>query len=473
MKVLLLNPPRTQPLGSNVPSWVEFDTGAYPPLGVLYLAAVARQWADCDVSVIDAHTSRLTYPQLAERLRNEKPDVVGISALSFSFLDVIASARLVKQILPETHVCIGGPHAHLYPRDTLQVGVADTGVVGEGEYAFAELLKTLERTGQPAEIPGLAFLRDNQFVLTPPQTIEDLDALPFPDRSLLPVNDYHSALARSSPITTMMSSRGCPCKCIFCDRPAMGKRFRARSAVSVVQEMTRCVELGIREIFFYDDTFTINRSRVIEICELLRDAGLDVAWDIRARIDTVDRELLKRLRDAGCCRIHYGIEAGTERIQKLLRKNVDLDQARNVLRWTRDAGITSLAYFMIGNPTETRQEIETTLHFARKLKPDFIHLSVTTPFPGTELYFMAIQQGIVQGDPWQTFAENPTPDFLPPLWLEKLNRAELMDLLKRGYRGFYLRPAYIARSIFKIRTPSEFLRKARAGLGLLFSGKDR
>ena len=268
-----------------------------------------------------------------------------------------------------------------------------------------------------------------------------------------------------------MSSRGCPFTCIFCDRPAMGKRFRARSAANVVDEMAECVRLGIREIFFYDDTFTVNRSRVLDICDLIRRRKLKVDWDIRARVDTVDAELLRVLKAAGCARIHFGVEAGTERIQKVLCKNIDLDRAKHVFGLARRAGITSLAYFMIGNPTETLDEVEATLAFAREVRPDYIHLSVTTPFPGTELYFMALREGVIKDDCWKTFAERPSADFVPPLWLEHFTRDELLALLKRGYRDFYLRPTYMVRSLFGIRTPSEFWRKARAGLGLLLGGK--
>ncbi len=473
MKALLINPPRHNPLKSNVPSWVELDTGAYPPLGLLYVAAAAREWTDWDVSVLDAQAPNLSFDDVEERLRNEQPDVVGIQAMTFNLIDVRETSEAVRRVLPKAHICIGGPHAHLYPEETLRLGIADSVVMGEGERPFAELLKSLGAGGQICSQPGLAFLRDGAMVKMDPVMVEDLDSLPMPDRSMLPLKEYTSALATQSPITTMMSSRGCPYKCIFCDRPHLGKKFRARSATSVVAEMENCAGLGIREIFFYDDTFTVDRQRVLDICKLIRDRGIKIQWDIRARVNTVDRDVLRQLRAAGCVRIHYGVEAGTERILRVLRKGIDLKLVKKVMQWTREAGITSLAYFMIGNPTETREEIEATLACARQIRPDFIHLSVTTPFPGTELYFMALREGLIEKDCWKEFASDPTPDFVPPLWLENFTRDELLALLERGYREFYLRPGYVLRSLIRVRSPSELWRKAKAGLGLFSSKGER
>ncbi|NQT83765.1 radical SAM protein [bacterium] len=167
------------------------------------------------------------------------------------------------------------------------------------------------------------------------------------------------------------------------DRPHLGNKFRARGAESVVDEMEQCVKMGIHEFLMYDDTFTVRKQRVIEICREILRRRLDVGWDIRTRVDTVTPDMIKALRKAGCRGIHYGVESGTDKILKVLNKGITVEQAGEVFQFTRKAGIMVLAYFMIGCPTETRQDIEKSLRVMNSLKPDYAHITILTPFPGT------------------------------------------------------------------------------------------
>ena len=180
--------------------------------------------------------------------------------------------------------------------------------------------------------------------------IKNLDDIPFPARHLVPYKKYSSLLSKGSIVTTIFTSRGCPFQCSFCDRPHLGKSFRARSAKNVVDEIEECVNMGIHDFLFYDDTFTIKRERVLEICNEIINKRLDIAWDIRTRIDVVNEEMLKHLKKAGCQGIHYGIEAGSEKILKVLQKGITIEQAKQVFDLTRKHKIPILAYFMIGNP---------------------------------------------------------------------------------------------------------------------------
>jgi len=233
--------------------------------------------------------------------------------------------------------------------------------------------------------------------------------------------------------------------------------------------MQECVErFGIREFFFYDDTFTINRERVLEICRAVTDSGLDVLWDIRARVSTVDRDVLEALHAAGCVRIHLGIESGNEDVLRRMRKGVDLDHARDVFRWCRQIGIQTLAYFMIGFPGEGEDELKDTLDYALSIDCDYIHAAVTTPFPGTELYRMGLERGLYEKDHWKEFAANPTQDFVPPLWDENFSREQMIEHMTCLYKRYYRRPGYILSQLARIRSLPELRRKARAGLKLLF-----
>jgi len=224
--------------------------------------------------------------------------------------------------------------------------------------------------------------------------------------------------------------------------------------------------MGIKEIFLYDDTFSINKQRAIDICNEILRRNLKIIWDIRARVDTVDEKILKKLKLAGCERIHYGVEAGTQEILNILRKGITLQQVQKAFQWTRKVGITTLAYFMIGNPTESREQILETIKFALRIKPDYAHIALTTPFPATELYRRGLERKILRHDYWKEFAERPRMDFVPELWEENLTGQELIRLLRSAYTKFYMRPGYILKRIHKVKSWLEFKRKAKAGLKL-------
>jgi radical SAM superfamily enzyme YgiQ (UPF0313 family) len=338
-------------------------------------------------------------------------------------------------------------------------------VLGEGEKVFAELIEALSQSALPRDIKGIVYMQNNEIVNTgPPALIEDLDALPFPARHLTHHRSYRSLLSRGKLVTTIFTSRGCPFKCAFCDRPGMGKKFRSRSADNVVAELEHCVNMGIHDFLVYDDTFTVDRQRILDICKTIAKKGLDISWDIRTRVDTVDEEMLFSLKQAGCQGIHYGVEAGSERILRNLHKNISLRQVKRIFKLTRKHRIQILAYFMIGNPGETITDIEATFRLMCNLDPDYVHLTILTPFPGTKIYSDGLAKGILGKDFWLEFAENPTPEFKPPHWGENFTKAQLERLLIRGYKSFYLRPAYIWKKIAGLRTWDEFLKKATAGL---------
>lgn len=469
MKILLINPPTDNILVTNVPKFVDQETGKYPPLGLLYIAAAVLKFTDHQVEVLDACAENLNYSSLKTAIEDKKPDVVGIQTYTFTLIDTLETARIAKEINPGIKVVLGGIHVNIYPVESIIKKNVDFLVLGEGEYIFVNLLNALHRKKDVSKVSGIVYKKDGKIINTGcTPLIEDLDAVPIPARELTKINLYTSVLAKQSPITTMFSSRGCPFQCIFCDRPHLGKLFRARSASNVVDEMQVCSELGIKEIFFYDDTFSVDRQRVLDICNEIRNRALNICWDIRTRVDTVDEGLLDKLREAGCSRIHYGIESGVERISNILRKYIDLQKAKHIMKATHDAGITTLAYFMIGNPTETKKEILETIAYANRLTADFAHFAITVPFPATKLYELGLSHKIFKNDYWREFAADPVAGFIPHAWEEILSRQEISTLLAYAYRSFYLRPDYLIKKVIEIRSLNEFSKKAKAGLKLLF-----
>ncbi len=201
----------------------------------------------------------------------------------------------------------------------------------------------------------------------------------------------------------------------------------------------------------------------MDICNEIISRDLKIGWDVRARVDTIDEELLKKMKQAGCLRIHYGIESGTEKILKVLRKGITLEKAKEAVVLTKNVCIETLAYFMICAPTETKEDIEETIRFMKALNPDFVHITIITPFPSTDLYFLGLERGILPCDYWREFARNPTPDFKPYFWEENLTRGELEEYLKKAYKSFYLRPRYILKKISKLKSFRELTQKARVG----------
>lgn len=468
MKVLLINPPIDNMITTNVPTYVDEERGYNPPLGIMYVAAYAEKYTDHTIEILDVLAEELDNNEVEEEVRKRKPDVVGITAMTFTLIDVIKIAKIIKKVDDDIKIVLGGPHVHIYPNETINIPEIDFLVLGEGEITFTELIQNIDNYDILKNVKGVVFKNDGEIINTGQRDfIENLDSIPFPARHLTKVGLYNSLLARRSTVTTMMTTRGCPYKCIFCDRPHLGKVFRARTAENVVREMEECVEMGINEFILYDDTFTIDRQRVLDICKLIKDKGLDIGWDIRARVNTVDKEMLIKLKTAGCERIHYGIESANPDILKLLNKGITISQVEKAFEMTKKAGIETLAYFMIGSPTETREQILNTINFAKRLKPDYVHFSITTPFPATQLYYMGMEQGVFEEDYWKEFAINPLEDFIPQPWDAVLSREELMELLEYAYTSFYVRPSYIFKKMTKVRSVDEFTRKAKAGLKLL------
>jgi len=468
MKILLINPPFEYTISSWQPKILEEGLDFLPPLGIMYLAAYLQKETNHEAKILDTQVEQLTYNQVREKIREINPDIVGITAMTFTILDVIKTIQIAKEVNPNIKIILGGPHVSIYPKETINIPGVDFLVLGEGEAVIKQLLENIDYPEKLRQIKGLVFHQGREIINTgQADFIQNLDALPFPARHLTPYQKYFSVVSSRKPVTTMFTSRGCPYKCSFCDRPHLGKIFRARSAKNVVDEMEACQKMGIKEIFIYDDTFGVDRQRVLDICSEIIKRNLNIVWDIRTRVNTVDEEILKALKKAGCQRTNYGVEAGTQRILDILRKGITLEQIEKAFKITKEAGLETIGYFMIGSPTETREDVIQTIRLMKKLNPDYVHITITTPFPSTDLYKMALREKIIPGDIWQEFAKNPQPGFIPPVWEKELNREELFDLLKKAYQSFYLRPGFIFKKICQLKSGAELLRKTKAALNLL------
>jgi len=711
MKICLVNPPNFFELVGNDPVIIKDQQGVYPPLGLLYTSAYINKKGDHHVDVIDCQAKEITHAEAAERVAKLAPDLIGITAMTFTLVDCKLIIQEIRKRLPNTPIVVGGPHTAIFPEECFNKNGlgADYVVVGEGEITLNELATDLEM-GKPKN----RIYRQVNF-------IQHLDELPFADYDAVDIHDYYSVLAEETPSVTMFSSRGCitadtpintvkglipikellgknigvytydlkkkdvfisdtvriditrknqtivrvlfddgshidctpdhkflmfkngnqfvdlreypteakdlkkgmsvralreelggafdnqymyvtwarrsrkrrsrmimeyklgrklkrtelvhhknhskledtienleyveshkahiaehpevakrmrdfnpsrlrhvrlasklrmikqwkdkriklqvnhrvvsvtylkekqdvyccevpstgwffannvlikncPFSCAYCDRPALGKGFRPQGAKRVVDEMESLQNRGAKEIFFYDDTFSVSMKRVDQICDDYITRGLKIKWDIRTRVNVVNEELLKKMKKAGCERIHFGVESGNPRIVRTMNKGVSIKQVEDAFDICKRVGIKTLAYFMMGNPGETLDDVKDTLRLSQRIKPDFMQMTILSPFPATKYYLDAMKEGVCKTDVWRDYANNINDDFRPPLWTQPggiYSREELESHLRWFYGKFYLHPKFILDRILEVRNFGQFKRYASAGIGLL------
>jgi radical SAM superfamily enzyme YgiQ (UPF0313 family) len=465
VKVLLINPPRFNELIGKNPAIVEKHRGFNPPLGILSLAGYLEKHTSHDVDVIDCQPPGWTYDELRDQLAQRTFEVVGITAMTFTLIDVIATCKVIRQVKPSAKIVLGGPHVHLYPDETIRMPEVDFLIQGEGEIAFQKFLANYQDPSTYSSIPGLVYHDADGRVqnngISPITT--DLDLLGWPARHKLDSNMYQSLLGRANKITTMFTSRGCPFKCTFCDRPFSPtiSGFRFRSAKHVADEIEEIIELGVEEAFIYDDTFSVSRKRVYELCDEIKQRKLKFTWDVRAHVNTVTADLLRAMADAGCDRIHYGVEVGNDRMMKTIRKNTTVEKVKQAFAWTKQAEMETLAYFIVGQQTEVASDIDDSIRLAKELDPNYCHFTVFCPYPGTQIYMEGLEKGIIKEDVWRKFSENPRAGYELPVWEENFSRDELRELLVKCYKSFYLRPRFVWRAARRIRGFGELSRMSR------------
>jgi radical SAM superfamily enzyme YgiQ (UPF0313 family) len=462
---MLIRPPARHTVESEVPEAVEAENLSYPPLALLSIAQFLLAESDHEVKIIDAQLDDLPYDTLEAQIREWNPDVVGITAFTVQLVDVHKTIKTAKKAEVE-RVVVGGPHVNDFPQECLDLPGVDAVVKGEGQKPMLDLCNVWAQGEEAKGIPGVMAHPEDPVPENDVYFSNDLDAYPVLDRSLIEYERYYDVMGDGGIFTTMISSRGCPYRCTFCNTPR--HRYRVASPERVCDEIAHCVELGIREIYFVDDTFNITNQRVHELCDEIIRRELDFSWTVRFRVKGVDRPLLEKMKAAGCARIQLGVEQGTEEGLLRLKKDVTSREIEHAFRLCREVGIHTVAYFMIGTPTErSRDDVIDTIRYSIKLDPDFVMYNILTPFPGTTLYDEGVRDDVLEIEPWWKFMRAPNEEFKAQVWDEYFTREELRDLLDLAYRTFYWRPKFVARNLFQIRNLTDFKRKATAGIRLL------
>lgn len=434
-----------------------------PPLGIAYIAAFLEK-NGYEVKILDAVGSGwrsqeivrkdgrplvrvgLTPSQMKEEISTYHPDVVGISCLfSSQAHNAHEVAKLVKSVDKNIATVFGGAHPSVIPEKILQDPNVDFVVIGEGELTMLELVKTIEVSGDYSKIKGLAFKRDGKIVVNPGRPfIGDIEGLPYPARHLLPMEEYfraakgHGAAERKSRFTSMITSRGCPRNCIFCSiHTVWGHKWRPRSPENVVDEIEHLVkEYEVEEIHFEDDNLTLDPKRMEAICDGIFERGLDISWATPNGVDinTLNKGLLKKMRDSGCYWLCFGLEHGDPYFrEKIIGKPISADHAKNVIKWANELGIWTNGFFIIGLPGETPHTIRKTLNFAKAIDLDFASFFIATPYPGTRLYELAVDSGYLSEEPdWSTYKV-----LSPVMNIEAMSKADLGAWLRKANREFY------------------------------------
>lgn len=429
-----------------------------PGFGILMLAAVAREHG-YEVRIFDAKGSAETPDRVAAAIVDFRPEVVGFSATTISVTNADCIAQRVKAAAPDTITVVGGAHVSAVPERTLAAFAAlDYGIIGEGEISFFEFLSCLRDGQDISECAGLAYRRGEEIIANRRAPyITELDSLPLPAWDLVPgfPHGFHPSLLsyRRSPVATLVTSRGCPFSCSFCDRSTSGKLGRYHSTESVLRHCRHLVDLGVRHIIFYDDLFTVKRKRVVELCEGFIAAGFDFSWSCNSHPNLLDFDTLRLMTRAGCWQIAYGIESGSQKILEVVKREVKLPRMRETLRMTRAAGIRTKGYLMIGHPTETVETLEETAEFLRVAELDLCQVTKFTPYPGTPAYPTVRQHGAFTEDWDRMNAMNFV--FIP----NGLSEEILETQFHRLYSIFYSRPDVLRGIARMVLEEPRFLRQ--------------
>ena len=405
----------------------------------------------------------ITHKELVEMLLSDKPELVGISATTPTFPSALGVGQKVKQSLPETIVVIGGVHVTALPQETMSFDCFDIAVLGEGEKTMGELAAHLENKGtrRLKKVAGIAYRENGTVKFTKPRgLIQDLDSLPYPARHLLPpLSAYKPTPAsyRKLPLAHLITTRGCPYQCTFCDRSIFGSKYRSRSVENVMGEIEELVDkYGIREIKFFDDTFTLDRKRVFEICKEFKERKIDLSWSCLTRVDTISREMLVAMKDAGCWQVLFGLESGDPRMLSLLKKGSTVEQNERAVQLAHEVGLSVRADFIVGTLGETLESMERTLRFAIGLNMDFAHFNKFTPYPGTELYHNLTKMGYTFDFTSRSCSQlDHSYIMYTP---EGITEQQLREFVDMAYKRYYLRPKYILRQIRQIQSFTDISR---------------
>ncbi|MDP2923274.1 MAG: radical SAM protein [Candidatus Omnitrophota bacterium] len=436
----------------------------FPPISQLQVVTLLRDEGH-DVVLYDAAALHKNVKDIKKEIRAFEAVVVLTSTSTINEDAEILSQ--LKDANPRLKTICYGSHPTFMPFQTVQKNGIDIAVRREPEFIIRDLINALaEGGGRWQETVGISFKRNGAIISNPDYPfIENLDVLPIPDRSLLPRHvEYFNPVVKQVPFTTMFTSRGCFGRCVFCTVPAFyGSCIRFRSAEKVVEEMQLLQSQGYREVFFRDELFTVSRKRVIDICKGIQEKRLSLSWICSSRIDLVDLEMLRMMKEADCHMIRFGVESASQQILGNIKKDITVEQIEKAFAWTNQLKLDTHAHLMIGCPGETRETIKETMRFVKRIKPTIVTFGICTPYPGTVLFESVSNAFADIGDGSSCDLSRIHTEGFYNRVFTKLTNEELGRSVRRAYRSFYLRLSYIAQWVKRFRSFGEIKRIFSAG----------
>lgn len=443
-KVLLINPFPHYAKGIN-------EATIYPPVGLAYIASMLEKFRhECEI--LDANILRMRNDEILNFISSHDPDIIGVYSNIVTVKSSLELLRSIKENFKDKITVCGGPIPTVDPHRFLNQ--SDIVVRGEGEY---RMLKIVD--GEKLEkIDGISFRHEEKFIdNTSYGFISDLDSLPFPAYHLLPKLKLYRMRARKMPVAPLVTSRGCPYSCIYCTKSIFGRTFRSRSPKNVMEEIDYLINaFGIKQIDILDDNFSLDVKRAEKICDMIIDSKYDIVINCQngLRVDRLTKSLIQKLKRAGVFKVGIGIESGNEKILNVIKKQINLKQVENAIKWFKEIGIIVYGFFMIGLPGDNTKTMSDTINFAKRVNPDVANFMITVPVPGTELYDMVLKEGkfiqnINYGSEYGFYGGNVFFE------MRKMKPGNVLIFYKKAYREFYLNPMKILELISKCKSSSE------------------
>jgi len=446
--------------------------GKYFPLGIGYLAAYSRQHG-YNVKIFQPSLDESYDQELREIITSFNPLMVGISVMTPSYPRAVEICNIIKSIDKNIVTILGGHHVSAVGKEVLeQSSNTDFAAIGEGEITFHELLKSFESDRPDYNIiQGLAWKdkENNIHVNDSRELIKDIDALPFPARDLVDMDQYrlHSYIDFGKKSATMVTSRGCPYKCAFCSSwLTMGARYRFRSVENIMEEIHELVDGGIDHIVFEDDTMALKRDRIMAICDALIEMPNRPTWYCLTRVDTMDYELAKKFKAAGCKMVNFGIESGSPEILKLIGKKISLDRAVEAIDACRKAGLRTQCTFIVGFPIDTEKTMAMTYNIATKINPTIAVFFPLTPYPGTKVFNEFLDKALIPQsvDDWQSYIMTDNKSGIS--LIRDYTGTEIKAIANKFNRKFFFRPLHIIDMLQTVHSPKDLFRLSRGALYL-------
>ena len=445
MKILLIRYTDKGDINTRLPESINQAKGILPPLGLAYIASFLEK-NEYDVKILDVEALNLTSKESRKLILEEKADVIGITCMTSTFPGVLEAAKFAKE--SGAIVVLGGPQINAFPELSVSNKFVDYGICGEGEHAMLEIVEAVENKSldKIKEIKGIVYKQGGKVIINGATVVEKLDELPFPAWHLLPMDKY-SAIIAEKPIVTMITTKGCPFQCGFCFKQPADKFWRKRSPKNVVDEIEYCIKnYHIKEVMFYDDTLTLDKTHIQGICKEILKRNLKIKWEGPTRVDCIDEPLLKLMKKSGCKLLRFGVESGDERILKVMNKRIDLEKVKRAFKLAEKVGIQTFAYFIIGYYSDTPESMNRTINFAVSLNPDWVMFTIATPYPKTSLFDLSVKDKLIDPKYWEKYTKGEDVGRMPYL----VDDAE--EWSKKAYRKFYFRPSFVLKKLKNLKS---------------------